>query len=149
MVLPRVSIARKWEVFGFSLLSKNHGVFDNSTSGDVAVFVEPSDLPLFFRPLFPYCFDVPIQELLQHSTIPTPRNTVLNFALSSTNLPNTNRTRVLFSSSRVEQNRTWVSMFEILLNTNQTRVLFSSVQCGAELEQTEHVLKNVLFCLFG
>src|SRR5437667_1953686 len=39
-------------------------------------------------------------------------------------------------------------MFEILPNTNRTRVLFSSVRCGAELEQTEHVLENVLFCLF-
>src|SRR5438045_8768062 len=39
-------------------------------------------------------------------------------------------------------------MFEILPNTNRTRVLFGSVRCGTELEQTEHVLENVLFCLF-
>src|SRR5438552_12462737 len=57
------------------------------------------------QPLFlGYCFDFPIQELLQQSTIPTPRNTVLDFALSSSHLRNMNRTRV--------------SMFEILPNTN-------------------------------
>ena len=39
-------------------------------------------------------------------------------------------------------------MFEILPNTNRTRVLFGSVRCGAELEQTEQDLENVLFCLF-
>src|SRR5437667_8590227 len=72
MVLPCVSITRKWEVFGFSLLSENHGILDNS---DFAVFVDPVT-PLFFRPLFlGHCFDFPIQELLQQSTIPTPRNT--------------------------------------------------------------------------
>src|SRR6266496_5134484 len=49
---------------------------------------------------------------------------------------------------RFEQNRTRISMFEILPNTNRTRVLFGSVRCGAELEQTEQDLENVLFCLF-
>jgi len=39
-------------------------------------------------------------------------------------------------------------MFETLTNTNRTKVLFGSVRCGAELEQTEHDLENVLFCLF-
>ena len=33
-------------------------------------------------------------------------------------------------------------------NTNRTRVLFGSVRCGAELELTEQDLGNVLFCLF-
>ena len=39
-------------------------------------------------------------------------------------------------------------MFETLMNTNRTSVLFGSVQCGAELEQTEHDFENVLFCFF-
>ena len=45
-------------------------------------------------------------------------------------------------------NRTQLSKFEILLNANRTRVLFGSVRCGAELEQTERDLGNVLFGLF-
>ena len=39
-------------------------------------------------------------------------------------------------------------MFETLANTNRTRVLFGSVRCGAEPEQTERNLENVLFGLF-
>ena len=39
-------------------------------------------------------------------------------------------------------------MFETLTNPNRTRVLFGSVRCGAEPEQTEHDLENVLFGLF-
>ena len=139
---------RKWEVFGFSLLSENYGILDNS---DFAVFVDPSDAIVLStivpRPFFlGHCFDFPIQELLQQSTIPAPRNTECSALLCVVRTCRT-RTKQGYCSVRVrvEQNRARVSMFEILPNTNRARVLFGSVRCGAELEQTKHVLENVLF----
>ena len=102
---PRIT--RKREVFGFSLLRENHEILDNSTSGDVVVFVEPQathllrplslghcSLAIVPWPLFlGHCFIIwlPNPGLLQQSTIPK-ESRVLDFVWGSSNLLNTHHT---------------------------------------------------------
>ena len=95
-----LSITRKRKVFGFSFSSRNHGILDNPTCDDVAVFVEFLQ-PLFFRPLFILWLPNPIQELVRHWGIQSPR-----LCFEQSELAEHERTRVLFGSSsmRTEPN---------------------------------------------